>query len=59
LVNEDNTTNNDDFHLTALFNDDNTPLLSVDHFVTRDELIALQRDDTALGKFFELAKADH
>jgi len=59
LVNEDNTTNNDDFHLTALFNDDNTPLLSVDHFVTREELIALQRDDTALGKFFELAKADH
>ena len=59
LFTEHNTSSNDDFDLTVLFDDNQTPLLSVDHFVTREELIALQRDDTELRKLFELAKADH
>ena len=56
---EHNTSSSDEVDLTMLFNDNPTPLLSVDNFVTRDELIALQRNDTELRKFFELAKADH
>jgi transposase InsO family protein len=55
---EHNTSSSDEVDLSMLFND-NPTLLSVDNFVTRDELIALQRNDTELRKFFELAKADH